>query len=150
MLVLQRNRGIFTGWIVGVLAVAGIVACFITYSVEARRTHQNFDDSLEQRAADVANVVLRPDGSLDTNALEVARDLNTSGIDVYLFTPDGAPLKTPDQVRVANLPAALPLKDAEDGGVDIRTLASPGSPATRVLTEPVWIGEEDSAHIAVI
>jgi signal transduction histidine kinase len=150
MLVLQRNRGIFTGWIVGVLAVAGLVACFTTYSVEARRTRENFDDSLEQRAADVANVVLKPDGTLDTNALEVARDLNTSGIDVYIFTPDGAPLKTPDQVRVANLPAALPLKDAEDGGVDVRTLSSPGTPATRVLTEAVWIGEEDSAHIAVI
>ncbi len=150
MLVLQRNRGIFTGWIVGVLAVAGIVACFITYSVEARRTRENFDDSLEQRAADVANVVLRPDGTLDTNALEVARDLNTSGIDVYLFTPDGTPLKAPDQVRVPNLPAALPLKAAEEGGTDVRTLSSPGSVATRVVTEPVWIGEEDSAHIAVI
>jgi signal transduction histidine kinase len=150
MLVLQRNRGMFTGWIVGVLAVAGIVACFATYSVEARRTRENFDDSLEQRAADVANVVLRPDGTLDTNALEVARDLNTSGIDVYIFTPDGTPLKSPDQVRVANLPAALPLKAAEEGGTDVRTLSSPGGAATRVVTEPVWIGEEDSAHIAVI
>jgi signal transduction histidine kinase len=34
--------------------------------------------------------------------------------------------------------------------MDVRTLASPGSTATRVLTEPIWIGEEDSAHIAVI
>ena len=36
MLVLQRNRGILTGWIVGVLAIAGIIACFVTYGVEAR------------------------------------------------------------------------------------------------------------------
>lgn len=149
MLVLQRNRGILTGWIVGVLAVAGIVACFLIYSVEARRTRENFDDSLVQRADDVANVVLRPDGSLDTNALEFARDLNTAGIDVYLFTPDGVQLKAPDPQRVANLPALLPLGVAEAGGNDIRTLSSPGS-TTRVLTVPVWIGEEDSAHIAVI
>lgn len=149
MLVLQRNRGIFTGWIVGALAVAGIVACFLIYGVEARRTRENFDDSLAQRADDVANVVLRPDGSLDTNALEFARDLNTAGIDVYLFMPDGTQLFAPNPQRVANLPALLPLGNAEAGGNDIRTLSTPGN-NTRVLTAPIWIGEEDSAHIAVI
>jgi signal transduction histidine kinase len=149
MLALQRNRGILTGWIVGVLAIAGIVACFLIYGVEARRTRENFDDSLSQRADDVANVVLKPDGSLDTNALEFARDLNTAGIDVYLFKPDGTQLFAPDPQRVANLPALLPLRVAEDGTEDVRTLASTGS-MTRVLTEPIWIGEEDSAHIAVI
>jgi signal transduction histidine kinase len=149
MLVLQRNRGTFTGWIVGALAVAGIVACFLIYSVEARRTRENFDDSLVQRADDVANVVLRSDGSLDTNALEFARDLNTAGIDVYLFMPDGTQIFAPNPQRVANLPALLPLRDAEAGGDDIRTLSSPASD-TRVLTAPIWIGEEDSAHIAVI
>jgi len=149
MLALQRNRGILTGWIVGVLAIAGIVACFLIYGVEARRTRENFDDSLGQRADDVANVVLKPDGSLDTNALEFARDLNTAGIDVYLFMPDGTQLFAPNPQRVANLPALLPLRVAEDGTEDVRTLSSPGS-TTRVLTEPVWIGEEDSAHIAVI
>ena len=116
MLVLQRNRGTFTGWIVGVLAVAGIVACFLIYGVEARRTRENFDDSLSQRADDVANVVLRPDGSLDTNALGFARDLNTAGIDVYLFMPDGTQIFAPKPQRVANLPALLPLRDAEAGG----------------------------------
>ncbi|HEY8291209.1 MAG TPA: HAMP domain-containing sensor histidine kinase [Thermomicrobiales bacterium] len=149
MLALQRNRGIMTGWIVGVLAVAGIIACFLTYGVEARRTRENFDDSLSQRADDVANVVLKPDGTIDTYALDFARDLNTAGIDVYLFTPDGTQLFTPNTQRVANLPALLPLKVAEQGTTDIRTLASPGSD-TRVLTAPIWIGEEDSAHIAVI
>ena len=149
MLVLQRNRGIFTGWIVGVFAVAGIVACFLTYGVEARRTRENFDDSLGQRAADVANVVLRPDGTLDTYALEFARDLNTSGIDVYLFTVDGTQLFAPKPQRVTSMPAALPLRTAEDGRDDIRTLSSQNG-KTRVLTEPIWIGEEDSAHIAVI
>ncbi len=149
MLVLQRNRGIMTGWIVGVLAVAGIIACFLTYGVEARRTRENFDDSLVQRADDVANVVLLPDGTIDMYALDFARDLNTAGIDVYLFAPDGTQLKAPNPQRVANLPALLPLKVAEEGATDVRTLASPGSD-TRVLTEPVWFGEEDSAHIAVI
>lgn len=149
MLALQRNRGILTGWIVGVLAVAGIIACFLTYGIEARRTRENFDDSLAQRAADVANVVLKPDGTIDTYALDFARDLNTAGIDVYLFTPDGTQLFTPNTQRVANLPALLPLKVAEEGATDTRTLASPGN-STRVLTEPIWIGEEDSAHIAVI
>jgi len=149
MLVLQRNRGILTGWIVGVLAIAGIIACFVTYGVEARRTRENFDDSLAQRADDVANVVLKPDGTIDTYALEFARDLNTAGIDVYLFAPDGTQLKAPAPQRVTNLPALLPLKVAEDGASDIRTLSSPGD-GTRVLTQPVWIGEDDSAHIAVI
>lgn len=149
MLVLQRNRGILTGWIVGVLAVAGIIACFVTYGVEARRTRENFDDSLAQRADDVANVVLKPNGMIDTYALDFARDLNTAGIDVYLFRPDGTQLFAPSPQRVSNLPALLPLKVAEDGASDIRTLASPGGD-TRVLTEPVWIGEDDSAHIAVI
>ncbi len=149
MLVLQRNRGILTGWIVGVLAIAGIIACFVTYGVEARRTRENFDDSLAQRADDVANVVLKPDGMIDTYALEFARDLNTAGIDVYLFRADGTQLFAPNPQRVSNLPALLPLKVAEDGAGDIRTLASPGGD-TRVLTEPVWIGEEDSARIAVI
>ena len=149
VLVLQRNRGIFTGWIVGALAVAGIIACFLIYGVEARRTRENFDDSLSQRADDVANVVLRPDGSLDTNTLDFARDLNTAGIDVYLFTPDGTQLFAPNPQRVTNLPALLPLRNAEAGGSDIRTLSSP-SGNTRVVTAPIWIGEEDSAHIAVI
>ncbi len=150
MLILQRHRGILTGWIVGVLAVAGIIACFLTYSIEARRTHENFDDSLSQRADDVANVVLKPDGMIDTYALEFARDLNTAGIDVYLFTPDGTQLFAPNPQRVPNLPALLPLKVAEDGTTDVRTLSSSGNTGTRVVTEPVWIGEEDSAHIAVI
>ncbi|MHB8647351.1 MAG: sensor histidine kinase, partial [Thermomicrobiales bacterium] len=149
MLALQRNRGILTGWIVGVLAVAGIIACFLTYGVEARRTRENFDDSLAQRADDVANVVLKPDGSIDANALAFARDLNTAGIDVYLFTADGTQLFAANPQRVANLPALLPLKVAEDGATDTRTLSSPGND-TRVFTEPVWIGEPDSAHIAVI
>src|SRR5947207_13099280 len=148
MLALQRNRGILPGWIGGVLVIAGIVACFLICGVEARRTRENFDDSLGQRADDVANVVLKPDGSLDTNALEFARDLNTAGIDVYLFMPDGTQLFAPSPQRVGNLPALLPLRVAQDGTEDVRTLSSPGS-ATRVLTEPVWIGEEDSAHIAV-
>ncbi len=150
MLVLQRNRGILTGWIVGVLAVVSIVACFITYSVEARRTGEGFDDALAQRADDVANVVLKPDGTLDTDALRFARDLNTAGIDVYLFTPDGTQLFAPNPPRVASMPALFPLKTAEEGGADLRTLAAAGSSNTRVLTAPVWIGEEDSAHIAVI
>lgn len=149
MLVLQRNRGILTGWIVGALAVVGIVASFITYSVEARRTGESFDDALTQRVEDVANVVLKPDGTLDTNALRFARDLNTAGIDVYLFTPDGTQLFAPNPPRVANMPALFPLKTAEEGGADLRTLASAGN-ATRILTAPVWIGEEDSARIAVI
>ncbi len=149
MLVLQRNRGILTGWIVGVLAVAGIVACFLIYGVEARRTRENFDDSLGQRAEDVANVVLKPNGDLDTYALDLARDLNTAGIDVYLFSPDGTQLRAPDPQRVADLPALLPVRVAQDGATDVRTLSSPGN-STRVLTEPIWIGEEDSAHIAVI
>ncbi len=149
MLALQRNRGIMTGWIVGVLAIAGIIACFLTYGVEARRTRENFDDSLSQRAEDVANVVLKPDGSIDMYALDFARDLNTAGIDVYLFSPDGTQLKAPDPQRVPDLPALLPLKVAEDGTTDVRTLSSPGT-STRVLTEPIWIGEQDSAHIAVI
>ncbi|MDQ6604122.1 MAG: HAMP domain-containing histidine kinase [Chloroflexota bacterium] len=149
MLVLQRNRGILTGWIVGVLAIAGIVACFVTYGVEARRTRENFDDSLAQRADDVANVVLKPEGTIDTYALEFARDLNTAGIDVYLFRPDGTQLFAPNPQRVPNLPALIPLKVAEDGASDLRTLSS-SSGGTRVLTEPVWIGEDDSAHIAVI
>jgi len=150
MLVLQRNRGIMTGWIVGVLAIAGIIACFLAYGVEARRTRENFDDSLSQRADDVANVVLKPDGTIDTYALEFARDLNTAGIDVYLFTPDGTQLFTPNPQRVANLPALLPLNVAENGMTDVRTLSSAGNNGTRVVTEPVWIGEQDSAHIAVI
>lgn len=150
MLALQRNRGILTGWIVGALAVAGIVACFLIYGIEARRTRDNFDDSLVQRADDVANVVLKPDGTIDTYALEFARDLNTAGIDVYLFTPDGTQLFAPYPQRVANLPALLPLKVAEDGTTDVRTLSSSGTSGTRVVTQPVWIGEEDSAHIAVI
>lgn len=150
MLALQRNRGIMTGWIVGVLAIAGIIACFLTYGVEARRTRENFDDSLSQRADDVANVVLKPDGTIDMYALDFARDLNTAGIDVYLFSPDGRQLKAPNPQRVANLPALLPLKVAEDGTTDVRTLSSAGNNGTRVVTEPVWIGEEDSAHIAVI
>ncbi len=149
MLALQRNRGIMTGWIVGMLAIVGIIACFVIYGVEARRTRENFDDSLAQRADDVANVVLKPDGTIDTYALEFARDLNTAGIDVYLFTPDGTQLKAPNPQRVPNLPALLPLKVAEDGATDVRTLSSPGT-GTRVVTEPVWIGEVDSAHIAVI
>ncbi len=150
MLVLQRNRGIMTGWIVGVLAIAGIIACFLAYGVEARRTRENFDDSLSQRADDVANVVLKPDGSIDMYALDFARDLNTAGIDVYLFSPDGRQLKAPDPQRVANLPALLPLNVAENGVTDIRTLSSAGNNGTRVVTEPVWIGDQDSAHIAVI
>jgi len=149
MLALQRNRGIMTGWIVGVLAIAGIIACFLTYGVEARRTRENFDDSLSQRAEDVANVVLKPDGSIDMYALDFARDLNTAGIDVYLFSPDGTQLKAPDPQRVPDLPALLPLKVAEDGTTDVRTLSSLGT-NTRVLTEPIWIGEQDSTHIAVI
>ncbi len=149
MLALQRNRGIMTGWIVGVLAIAGIIACFLTYGVEARRTRENFDDSLSQRAEDVANVVLKPDGSIDMYALDFARDLNTAGIDVYLFSPDGTQLKAPDPQRVPDLPALLPLKVAEDGTTDVRTLSSLGT-STRVLTEPIWIGEQDSTHIAVI
>src|SRR5438270_1183681 len=127
MLVLQRNRGILTGWIVGVLAVAGIVACFVIYGVEARRTRDDFDDSLAQRAGDVANVVLKPDGTLDTYALAFARDLNTSGIDVYLFNPDGTQLFTADPPRVASLPAALPVKVAQDGNADVRSLSSGGN-----------------------
>jgi len=150
MLALQRNRGIMTGWIVGVLAIAGIIACFLAYGVEARRTRENFDDSLSQRADDVANVVLKPDGSIDMYALDFARDLNTAGIDVYLFSPDGRQLKAPDPQRVANLPALLPLNVAENGVTDIRTLSSAGNNGTRVVTEPVWIGEQDIAHIAVI
>ncbi|MCA1668357.1 MAG: HAMP domain-containing histidine kinase [Thermomicrobia bacterium] len=149
MLALQRNRGTLTGWIVGVLAVAGIVACFIIYGVEARRTRENFDDSLAQRADDVANVVLKRDGSIDMSALNFARDLNTAGIDVYLFTPDGTQLFAPRPQRVPNLPALIPLKVAEDGATDTRTLASPGN-STRAFTEPIWIGEPDSAHIAII
>lgn len=149
MLILQRNRGILTGWIVGVLAVVGIVASFITYSVEARRTSEAFDDALARRADDVANVVLKPDGTLDTYAIQFARDLNTAGIDVYLFTPDGTQLFAPNPPRVASLPALFPLKIAEEGGADLRTLAAVGS-NTRVLTAPVWVGEEDSASIAVI
>lgn len=149
MLALQRNRGILTGWIVGVLAVAGIIACFLTYGVEARRTRENFDDSLVQRADDVANVVLKPDGSIDTYALAFARDLNTAGIDVYLFTADGTQLFAPSSQRVPNLPALLPVKVAVEGATDTRTLAAPGGD-TRVFTEPIWIGEPDSAHIAVI
>ncbi|MCA1723572.1 MAG: HAMP domain-containing histidine kinase [Thermomicrobia bacterium] len=98
---------------------------------------------------DVANVVLKPDGSIDMYALDFARDLNTAGIDVYLFSPDGTQLKAPDPQRVPDLPALLPLKVAEDGTTDVRTLSSPGA-STRVRTEPIWIGEQDSAHIAVI
>ncbi|MGI8688013.1 MAG: sensor histidine kinase [Thermomicrobiales bacterium] len=150
MLALQRNRGIMTGWIVGMLAIAGIIACFLTYGVEARRTRENFDDSLSQRAEDVANVVLKPDGTIDMYALDFARDLNTAGIDVYLFSPDGRQLKAPNPQRVANLPALLPLKVAEGGTTDVRTLSSAGNSGTRVVTEPIWIGEEDSTHIAVI
>ena len=149
MLALQRNRGTLTGWIVGVLAIVGIVACFLTYGVEARRTRENFDSSLGQRAEDVANVVLKPDGNIDTYALAFARDLNTAGIDVYLFNPDATQLFAPNPQRVANLPALLPLRVAQDGGNDLRTLSSPGT-GTRVLTQPVWIGDDDSAHIAVI
>lgn len=149
MLVLQRNRGILTGWIVGVFAVAAIVACFFTYGVEARRTRENFDDSLSQRADDVANVVLKPDGTIDTYALEFARDLNTAGIDVYLFTPDGTQLFAPNPQRVSSLPALLLVRIAQDGSTDVRTLSMQSS-TTRVFTEPVWVGEDDSAHIAVI
>ena len=66
---------------------------------------------------------------------------------VYLCTPDGTQLFAPNPQRVADLPALLPLRVAEDGAEDVRTLSSPSS-TTRVLTEPIWIGEEDSARFS--
>lgn len=150
MLVLQRYRGAITSWIVGALAIAAIVSILITYHVEAGRTRDNFDDTLIQRAADVANVVVKTDGTIETNALDFAKDLNTAGIDVYIFAPDGMELAKKSPANgVEGLPAYLALPTAQGGGDDLRTL-SLARGGTRVLTHPAFTSEDDSAHVAVI
>ncbi len=153
MLALQRHRGTITAWIVGALAVVAVITCFIAYGIEARHARENFDASLDGRAEDVANVARRPDGTIDTNALGYAKDLNTTGIDVYLFDSDGAELlrNLANRNHVAGLPALLALPDVEAGQDDERTLTDLGPAAdTHVLTRPVWAGEGDELHIAFI
>jgi len=153
MLALQRHRGTITAWIVGALAVVAIITCFLAYGIEARHARENFDASLDGRAEDVANVARRPDGTIDTNALGYAKDLNTTGIDVYLFDADGIELlRNPaNRNHVAGLPALLALPNVQAGQDDERTLSDLAPAAnTHVLTRPVWAGEGDELHIAFI
>jgi len=153
MLALQRHRGTITAWIVGALAVVAIITCFLAYGIEARHARENFDASLDGRAEDVANVARRRDGTIDTNALGYAKDLNTTGIDVYLFDADGTELlrNLANRNHVAGLPALLVLPDVQAGQDDERTLSDLAPAAdTHVLTRPVWAGEGDELHIAFI
>jgi len=153
VLALQRHRGTITAWIVGALSVVAVITCFVVYGVEARHARDNFNGMLEGRADDVANVALQPDGTIDTRALGYAKDLNTAGIDVYLFDADGNELlsRLANRNHVAGLPALLALPDAQLGQDDERTLSTaPSTPNTRVLTRTVWAGTGDELHIAFI
>lgn len=154
MLTLGRHRGTITAWIVGALALAAVAICFLVYEVQATRLEERFVTAMHQRASDVSAVVLRPDGALDIAALEVARDLNTGSMDVYLFASSGLQLlvsKPTNRNRVAGLPALLAVPVALEGKEDMRTLVNdPPAANARVVTRPIFVGEPDNLDIIAI
>ncbi len=151
---LGRHRGTITTWIVGALAFAAVVICLLVYEVQATRLEERFVTAMYQRANDATAVVLRPDGTLDISLLETARDLNTGGMDMYLFDANGLQLlvsRLTNRNRVAGLPALLAVPVAITGRDDMRTLGNdPPAPNARVLTRPIFAGEADDLTIVAV
>lgn len=145
----RRDHGIWIGPIIGLSVLAVVVGCLVLYRVQAEETRRQFDDMLGQRADDVRDVVLNGNGGIDTNAFHYAGDINSLGMDVYLFYPDGRPLFAPDKRRVDGLPALAPLRSAEGGDEDVRSLALDVT-NTRVLTRPVRTGVSETDPVAMI
>lgn len=148
MFVRHRDRDIWIGLIIAVSAFAVVIGCFFLYRVQAHETRMRFDDLLRQRADDVQDVVLDDNGGIDTNAFQYAGDITSLGIDVYLFYPDGRPLFAPKRQRVEGLPAVAPVRSAQGGSEDIRTLSLDRT-NTRVLTRPDT-SAADASEIALI
>lgn len=151
---LGRHRGTITAWIVGALALAAVVICALVYEVQATRLEERFVTAMYQRANDATTVVLRPDGTLDILLLESARDLNTGGMDVYLFDANGLQLlvsRPTNRNRIIGLPALLAVPVAITGRDDMRTLANdPPAANARVLTRPILAGEADDLTIVAV
>lgn len=149
MFMLQRRRSVFICATMGLIILTIIFGSLALYRAQIRQTHQHFDSLLRQRADDVSSVVLDDNENIDANALQYTGDLNSLGMDVYLFYADGSPLHVPAKRRVDGLPALAALKDAVRGDEDVRTL-SLGGTTTRVLTHPVISTNGEFDQIVII